>query len=177
MKKITKEDAIKELAVFTDKFESVILSTVSNDCEPFASYSPFVKDESGNFYVFVSTAVAHSHNMNATKKAHIMFLEDESKCDHIYARKRLYYNVDCEKFDENDSREEEIHDLFKKKFGDKVSFFSAMKDFRFYKLIPKDGSLVLGFGAAYKIAEDGKSLKLNDMGHSQTHEKGLGKKD
>ena len=70
--------------------------------------------------------------MNATKKAHIMFLEDESVTDHIYARRRIYFRADAEKFEENDEREEKIHDLFKKRFGDKVSFFSMMKDSRFY---------------------------------------------
>ena len=175
MKRISIEDAQKELVPFLQNIQSVLLSTVDADGEPFASYSPFVEDEEGNFYVFISTAVKHSHNMNATKKAHIMFLEDESVTDHIYARRRMYFKVDSEKFEEDDTREEKIHNLFKKRFGDKVSFFSMMKDSRFYKLSPKEGNFVLGFGAAYKIASDRKTLELNDKGHSTSHSEGLKK--
>ena len=99
MKSISIEDAQKEMVPFLENIQSVLLSTVDIDGEPFVSYSPYVEDEEGNFYVFISTAVNHSHNMNATKKAHIMFLEDESVTDHIYARKRMYFKADAEKFD------------------------------------------------------------------------------
>ncbi|MGK0256349.1 MAG: putative heme iron utilization protein [Arcobacteraceae bacterium] len=175
MQKITNEDAQQELVPFLQNIQSVLLSTVDAECEPFVSYSPFVEDEEGNFYVFISTAVKHSHNMNATGKAHIMFLEDESVTDHIYARRRMYFKADAEKFEENDSREEKIHNLFKKRFGDKVSFFSMMKDSRFYKLSPREGNFVLGFGGAFKIANDRKTLELNDKGHSKSHDEGLKK--
>jgi len=175
MKRITIEQATHELATFTDNVSSVILSTVSSECEPFASYSPFVEDDEGNFYVFISTAVMHSHNMNATKKAHILFLEDESKTEHIYVRRRMYFKADTEKFEEDDDRASAIFKLFQDKFQDKVSHFSMMKDSRIYKLMPKDGNLVLGFGSAYKISNDRKSLLVNDKGHSKSHEAGLKK--
>jgi len=175
MKSISIEEAQNEMVPFLQNIQSVLLSTVDKDSEPFASYSPFVEDEEGNFYVFISTAVNHSHNMNATKKAHIMFLEDEGVTDHIYARRRMYFRADAEKFEEEDERAEAIHDLFKKRFGDKVSFFSMMKDSRFYKLTPREGNFVLGFGAAYKISDDRKTLSLNDKGHSRSHSEGLKK--
>ncbi|CAA6815657.1 MAG: Pyridoxamine 5-phosphate oxidase [uncultured Campylobacterales bacterium] len=175
MTRITKEDAQKELQIFTKNIQSVNLSTVSIDGEPFASYSPFVEDENGNFYVFISTAVQHSHNMSANPKAHILFIEDEHKTEHIYARRRLYFKATVDRFEENDKREEKIHQLFIDRFADKVSFFSMMKDSRFYKLIPSEGNFVLGFGAAFKISDDRKILDLNDKGHSKSHEEGLKK--
>lgn len=175
MQKITIEDAQTQLVSFTKNMESLNLSTANKEGEPYASYSPFVEDEEGNFYIFISTAVAHSHNMSATGKAHIMFLEDESKSDHIYARRRMYFKAKAEKFDQNDERDEEIHFLFKEKFQDRVSFFSMMKDSRFYKLMPSDGNLVLGFGSAYKISDDRKTLSLSEAGHSRSHDEGLKK--
>ena len=50
-----------------------------------------------------------------------------------------------------------------------------MKDSRFYKLSPRDGNFVLGFGGAYKISADRKTLKINDGGHSRSHAEGLKK--
>jgi putative heme iron utilization protein len=173
MKKITIEEATKIMLTFTDDIESVNLATVSTDGEPFASYSPYVEDEKGNYYVFISTAVMHSHNMNATKKAYIMFLQDESKASHIYARQRLSFKAEVEKFKEDDKRANGIFELFDKKFGDRVSFFSMMKDSRIYKLIPKDGKLVLGFGSAYNLSKNKKILGINDKGHSSSHDNGL----
>jgi len=175
MKRITKSDAVRELETFTDNVESVILSTVSKKGEPFASYSPFVEDKEGNFYVFISTAVPHSHNMFSTKKAHIMFLEDESKTEHIYARRRLYFSAECEKFEEDDVREEDILKLFKEKFRSRVSFFSSMKDSRIYKLKPSNGNIILGFGSAFKVNENRKEVSLSEREHSKSHEAGLAK--
>ena len=88
--KVYKQEKVQaDLDIFLDDIKTVILSTVSSDGEPFASHSPFVRDEEGNFYVFISTSVQHSHNMYNNGKAHILFLEDESKTKHIYARRRL----------------------------------------------------------------------------------------
>ena len=175
MKRITIEEAQNEMVPFLQNIQSVLLSTVDADAEPFVSYSPYVEDEEGNFYVFISTAVKHSHNINATGKAHIMFLEDESVTEHIYARRRMYFKAKAEAFTEDDKREEKIHNLFKERFGEKVSFFSMMKDSRFYKLTPSEGNFVLGFGGAFKISDDRKTLSLNDQGHSKSHSEGLKK--
>lgn len=179
MKIMKKEEAQKELDCFLDNISTVVLSTTDKEGEPFASYSPFVEDEEGNFYVFVSTAVQHSHNMYNTQKAHLLFIEDESKTEHIYARRRLYFKAKAEKFEENDSRFEKIAALFEQKHGEQAALVRKMPDSRFYKLTPYDGNLVLGFGAAFKIEEDNKTVrKLNTMGgkaHGGTHEENLKK--
>lgn len=179
MKRYTIEEAQAEFDVYTQNIKSVVLSTVSKDGEPFASYSPFAQDEEGNFYVCVSTAVQHSHNMYATKKAHIMFLQDEQDAMHIYARRRLYFKAEVEKFEPNDERFEKVALLFEEKLGKAGSLVRTMSDARVYKLIPSEGNLVLGFGAAFKIDETNKKvLELNTLGgkaHGGTHEEGLKK--
>lgn len=181
MKIMKKEEAQKELDGFLNNIKTVILSTVSSEGEPFASYSPYVQDEESNFYVFVSTAVQHSHNMYDTKKAHLLFIEDEANTEHIYARKRLYFKAKAEKFEENDSRFEKIAQLFEKKHAEQASLVRKMPDSRFYKLSAYDGNIVLGFGAAFKLEEDNKTIKkLNTMGgkaHGKSHEEGLKKND
>lgn len=178
-KMMKKEEAQKELDVFLDNIKTVVLSTVSSEGEPFASYSPYVQDEEGNFYVFVSTAVQHSHNMYNTKKAHLLFIEDESKTEHIYARRRLYFKAKAEKFEENDERFEKIAKLFEAKFDKQAALIRMMPDSRFYKLTPYDGNLVLGFGAAFKLDETNKNIDklqtMNGKAHSGTHEEGLKK--
>ena len=92
--------------------------------------------------------------MVETKKAHILIMEDESSADHIYARKRLYFGATC-KLEED---EEKIFKLFDDRYADKLSFLRTMKDFKIIKITPQERSLVLGFGAAYKMGVDGKLL-------------------
>ncbi|QKF74394.1 heme utilization protein HutZ [Aliarcobacter faecis] len=178
---IKKDKAQEELNVFLNNIKTVILSTVSSDGEPFASYSPFVQDENGNFYVFISTSVQHSHNMYNTGKAHLLFIEDESDTKHIYARRRLYFKAKAEKFDENDERTEKIAQLFEKRFDKQASLVRDMPASRFYKLTPSEGNFVIGFGAAYKLDETNKNIKelntMNGKAHGETHELGLKKDD
>jgi len=178
---MSKDKAQKELDIFLNNIKTVILSTVDKEGEPFASYSPYVQDEEGNFYVFVSTAVQHSHNMYNTQKAHLLFIEDESATDHIYARRRLYFKAKAEKFEAEDERFEKIAILFEKRHGEQASLVRKMPDSRFYKLTPYDGNLVLGFGAAFKLDETNTKIeKLQTMkgkAHGQSHEKNLHSND
>lgn len=171
--KISKADALKALEVFTKQMDSVILSTVSKEGYPFASYAPFVEDEGGNYYICISGYVPHAHNLTQTKKASIMFIQDECKAVHPFGRERLYFDAMAEKFAQNDKREEAIAKLFREKFDDKVSFMLKMPDFRIYKLNPKNGSLVLGFGAAFNVSDDKKTLTFKNALHEQKHEENL----
>lgn len=174
--KISKADALKALGTFTDNLNSVILSTVSKEHNPFASYAPFVEDENGCYYICISGYVPHSHNLTQTKKASIMFIEDESVAVHPFGRKRLYFDALADKFEPNDKREEKIAKLFSEKFGEKASFMLKMPDFRVYKLTPKNGSLVLGFGAAFNVSDDKKTLTFKNALHEEKHEKHLKEK-
>lgn len=174
--RINKEEAQMELNTFTQKFQSLTLATVSKESVPFASYAPFVEDEKGRYYICVSGHVPHSHNMNETKKVSIMFIEDEKEAGHPFGRKRLYFDAKAKKFEKDEKKQEKIAGLFMDKFGDKVTFMLKMPDFRIYKISPKEGSLVLGFGAAFRVSKDKKILKAKTKFHAKTHEKNLKEK-
>jgi len=133
-----------------DKY-SLILSTTNAENEPLTNYSPFVKIDD-DYYISVSSNLPHYTNIMQTHKAHVLIIEDESKAEHIYARKRLYFSVSCELEDDS----EKIFKLFDARYEGKLSFLREMKDFKVIKLTPKEKSLVLGFGAAYKMDIDGK---------------------
>lgn len=173
VKRMTTEEALQQLQDFTNAKSSLMLATVSKDGEPFASYAPFVEDEEHNYYIYVSAHVQHSINMIETQKASIMFVDDESASANIFARKRLYASAKAEKFTEDDARTPKINALFEKKFGNKAKMVITMEDFRVYKLTPHDASLVLGFGAAFRVSNDRKTLTLKTAKHQVEHEKNL----
>ena len=150
MKKYTNEEIIEEFQTFSQDKHSLILSTVNSDNTPLTSYSPFVENEN-NYYICISSMLPHYKNIIQTKKTHVLLMEDESQAAHIYARKRLYFNASCSLVED----EEAIFKLFDNRYGDKLSFLRSMKDFKIIKLTPAEKSLVLGFGAAYKMGRNG----------------------
>jgi putative heme iron utilization protein len=150
------KDIIETFKNFDADKYSLILSTTSVENEPLTNYSPFVK-LGEDYYISVSSNMPHFKNMFETKKAHVLIIEDEATAGHIYARKRLYFSVDCEVEEDK----EKIFKLFDERYGDQLSFLRDMKDFKILKLTPKEKSLVLGFGAAYKMGTDGKLANKN----------------
>ncbi len=178
IRKMSNEEAQTILDSFTNDIKSVMLATVNEEGQPFSSYSPYVEGKDGNYYVLLSAIVPHSHNMAVTKKAHIMFIEDESASEDVYKRRRLYFDADVEKFDENDAQ---IMELFFERFGQTAKHLAKMADFRMYKLTPKNGNIVLGFGAAFRIDENrkiseqntGKEKLTSGHPHGTTHEKNI----
>lgn len=148
---MTPETLKQEFETFDADKRSLIISSISSEGEPLTSYAPFVK-EGNNYFISISSNLPHFKNIQATKKAHILIIEDEATAEHIYARKRLYFSAACQVVEEGS---EEIYALFDKRYGESLSFLRSMKDFKIIKLTPGEKSLVLGFGAAYIMGVDG----------------------
>lgn len=159
MAKLKNEEILQEYETFSHDKYSLIVSTTNSKNIPLTNYSPFV-EESGSYFICVSSNLPHFKNMQETKKAHILIIEDEKEASHIYGRKRLYFNASCEIIEDS----EPIFKLFDKRFKDELSFFRKMKDFKVIKLIPEEKSLVLGFGGAYIMDKDG-NIGQKNIGH------------
>ena len=156
MKKYSNEEIIEQFNTFSQDKHSLIVSTTNHQNNPLTNYSPFVEYES-NYYICVSSMLPHYDNMYASKKAHVLIIEDEAAASHIYARKRLYFDVTCEL----EVEEETVFKLFDERYEDQLSFLKTMKDFKIIRLMPKEKSLVLGFGAAYQMDINGKLIQKN----------------
>ena len=159
MKKDSTEEIIEIFKTFTHDKKSLIVSTSNDNNEPLTNYSPFVENDN-KFYICVSSSMPHFENMKTTQKAHVMVLQDENEASHIYARQRLYFGASCKVVED----EKPIFALFDQRYGESLSFLQTMKDFKIIELSPKEKSLVLGFGAAYKMNEQGE-LENKNIGH------------
>lgn len=173
MTSINQQKALKIAQNFTQNLNSVILSTCDNLANPFASYAPFVEDDNKNIYICISGFVKHSKNLSETKKANLLFIDDESKTKNIFARQRLYGDVTSEMFQKNDERNDKIYQLFEEKFAEKANFLRQMPDFRIYKLSFSEANLVLGFGATYSISGDFQKISAKTGFHEKNHEDNL----
>ena len=143
--------AQQSYATFIDPFRSVVLATTDAKGRPHASYAPFVVDEQRRFYCLVSGMAEHTGNLQATGKACVMFIEDESAAQQIFARRRLTYDCRADFVPAGDPLRADIARRFTERFGGIAQQLLSMPDFRPARLIPVRGRFVIGFGEAFEV--------------------------
>jgi heme iron utilization protein len=135
--------------------ESLLLASVGADGTPHASYAPAVATESGKYYIHISELAKHFHNLSKTGKVSALLIEDEKDAANIFARKRLTLEGRAVKMDKESPAWNAVMERFTAKFG---AFFEQslknLKDFHTFELTFESGTLVLGFGAAYRLTGD-----------------------
>ena len=151
MSETNQDKLLETYQAFPDRFGSAVLATVSGEGTPQASYAPCVVDESRNIYIFVSGLSAHTQNLTATGKANVLFIEDESKTQQIFARMRLSYDCTATLLERESTQWNAIAQQFEDRFGNIVEVMRGLADFRIFQLQPQSGNFVVGFGAAYKV--------------------------
>jgi hypothetical protein len=143
-----------EYEKFTTEFTSIIMSTISKEGIPDASYAPFVIDNDKNIYIYVSGLATHTQNIHNHPFVSVLFIEDEVKTKEIFARRRLNFNCTANLVERESEKWQQIVDKFEIRFGELISTLRSLPDFRIFQLTPKNGRFVIGFGAAYNISSD-----------------------
>jgi len=134
--------------------QTLILATAGESPTPESSYVPYVRDEAGNLYVFVSEMARHTINLRTGKPASVMLIEDESAAKQIFARRRATYTVSPEELPRDSDECATQIEAFRARFGEMIDMLAGMKDFHMIKLTPTSGRVVLGFAAAFRITGD-----------------------
>ena len=136
---------------FLKDFQSTVIGTLDKDGLPFGSYAPFVHTNH-KFYIFISNVAKHAINLQRTPKASLVFIEDESKTEQIFARKRVSLQCSSTLIARENEKFTEIMNVFKSKFSEEmVSMLMGMTDFNLYELSTDYGEATFGFGEAYSI--------------------------
>ena len=143
--------ADQDLLDFFEQAQTAILSTVSTNGNPDASYAPVWLDKYRNFYVYVSSLAKHTANLLYTKKSSVMLIEDQQKASSLFARKRLSLECSVELVSMEDPQYAFYLDNFEKKFGEIVKQLRGMDDFKLFRMIPKKGRMVTGFAGAFQV--------------------------
>ncbi|MGD1931908.1 MAG: HugZ family protein [Leptolyngbyaceae cyanobacterium] len=136
---------------FPSRLQSLMLSTISAEGQPQASYTPFVMAGDRAFYIFVSGLSKHTQNLQTTAKAGILLIEDEAQAPQIFARQRLMYDCGVVLIERHDPQWAGLADKFKARFGNLIDMLRQLPDFQIFKLTPQAGRFVVGFGAAYEV--------------------------
>lgn len=145
------EAAAEAYRSFTDRFDSIMLSTVSAEGQPNASYAPCIVDPARNVYIYVSGLSTHTRNLQAVPQASILFIEDEQDTQQIFARKRLSYDCTAQLLAADAPEWTQVADQFQQRFGKMVELLRSLPDFRIFRLTPTQGRFVVGFGAAFEV--------------------------
>jgi putative heme iron utilization protein len=143
-----------EYEKFPTEFTSIMMSTISKEGIPDASYTPFVIDDDKNIYIYVSGLATHTQNIHNHPFVSVLFIEDEVKTKQIFARRRLNFNCTANLVERESEKWQQIVDKFQIRFGELISTLRSLPDFRIFQLTPKNGRFVIGFGAAYNISSD-----------------------
>jgi putative heme iron utilization protein len=150
----TDASLIADIVAFRDSFRSAILATVDTEGNPESSYAPCVISDAGVFYVFVSLLARHTGNMLNQGAVSLMFIEEESACSNIFARRRLVYQCRAEAIERTADAWQVVMTQFDESFGKFMGALKSLPDFRLIQLTPQAGNYVTGFGKAYRLTGD-----------------------
>jgi putative heme iron utilization protein len=166
----------KNLDEFLKDFKSLTISTIDEKQNPFSSYAPFVKVDN-KYYVYISQMAKHTQNLTNNDKCSLFFIEDESECKNLFARKRVMIQCTTKKIDQDGDNENSLLNEFRNKFGEEmINMLKNMNDFHVFEFKPFYGEAVFGFGKAYNLGGEG----FNDFVQreaSNTKGHGHGSKD
>ena len=141
----------QEVREFQAGFRSVMMATVNKDGVPEASYAPYVADGSGRFYVLVSGLARHTGDFQDTGQVSLLFIENEEAARNPFARRRLTLHCDVAAVPRESPVHEQMLGEFSRNFGQFINTLRVLPDFRLFRLTPRGGLYVRGFGQAFRL--------------------------
>lgn len=151
-----------EVLDFINSRRSLQLATIKKDGAPFASYAPFaIGDEC--LYVLLSEVAIHAVNLQANPVASVLIVEDEDTAKELFARIRVNYLMDAELLAVDSEDWQQGLGLLHQRHGQRILNLSEHEDFKLFRLTPREGRYVKGFGRAYRL--EGKTLSGEAVSH------------
>lgn len=165
--KPTLEEILPEARAFHRAFGSLLLATTDAAGQPHASYAAHLADAWGHFHIYISELAAHTGNLRARGRASVMFIEDEDKAGHLFARKRLTCDCRAEWVPRNTPPWHETMDRFVAEHGQFMEMLKGLEDFQLFRLVPEKAVYVRGFAQAYELSGEQLSeiRHINGQGH------------
>lgn len=131
--------------------QTLLLSSVSAENLPQISYAPYVQDQAGTFYIYVSDLARHTVNLLKNRQASILFIRPESESDNLFARERVVFNCRVREVERDDENYNSQLQAMREKFGEVIEVLRSLADFHLLALNPENGQYVVGFGRAFRI--------------------------
>ena len=152
---------------FFESRSSLVLSTFDSKGILETSVAPFVSDDQGHLYLFISELAQHTQNILhwiSAKQASIesdlcippglvscLLVADETQTEQLFARERLTMQLAFAEINRASADFELILTRFESQFGEIVPLLKSLPDFHLIQLIPVSGGYVKGFGQAFSF--------------------------
>ena len=149
---------------FKTNVKTLALATLTEEARPNISYAPFVEDDNGNFYLFLSQLAHHTQELLSHEVASILLMEDEQDSRQIFARQRISYHCEVDVILADELEYELMLNALEQRFGNIIQLLRGLPDFILFKLKPYEGRYVKGFGKAYELVGEG----LTELKHIDT---------
>ncbi len=134
--------------------QTLQLATLDTNGNPAISYAPFVRDEMGNFYIFISGLASHAQDLLQHPAVAVMLIADEQDARQIFARTRVTYQCSAEVVTRDTPEATSLLDAMQARFGEVVGVLRGLGDFVLFRLKPQSGRFVMGFGQAFVLTGD-----------------------
>ena len=131
--------------------QTLLLSTASTGGVPDISYAPFVRDNAGVFYIYVSEMACHTVNLLNNPLGSLLFIRPESEARNLFARERAVLNCSVNEISRDDAIYADRIQALQDQFGEVVSVLRSLPDFHLFALRPETGRYVVGFSQAFTI--------------------------
>ncbi len=133
------------------RFRTIILGTTSPDGHPDASVAGAVVGDDGAFHVFVSQLATHTRHLLATGRASVLVVEDEAAAAQPLARRRLTFACAAILVPRATVEHAAALAALRTRLGPAFDLLARLDDFHLFRLSPRHGRLVAGFGQAYVV--------------------------
>jgi putative heme iron utilization protein len=161
-----------EVESFLETFQTLIMASLTLEGEPHASTAPYIR-VGNDFYILISTVAQHGRNLLSNPNVSLLFVEDESQCVQPFARKRVTIEAVASEISREDDPYVTVIERFKAHFDPElVTSLTQMGDFHLFRLSPKSGSVVMGFGKAYRLDHNLEMLTQIMGQHQRGHGNG-----
>jgi len=148
------EQLLKDIGQLTSSFQTVLMGTCSREGDPEISYSPCVIVDSV-LYVFVSELSVHTGNLRDNPRASLLFIENESECQNLHARRRVTYRAGASLIPRDDPEWVRILQEFEGRFGEIIPLLQSLPDFHLFRFATDSATIVRGFADAHTVACNG----------------------
>jgi len=150
-------DPLEALRALRADCRSAVLATTGEDGAPEASYAPFADDgaRAGAMLVLVSGLARHTAHLVRSGRASAMLIEDESSAAQIFGRRRAAFACRVEVIARDTDGWVAGVAALEARHGSVVTMLRDLKDFQLLRLVPESGTLVLGFGRAWRLSGPG----------------------
>lgn len=151
-KKIDLEKNKEKYMEFVESRNTLVLSMLDQEGNPFSSCAPFVKND-GKLYIYISEVAEHYYLLEQSKRIDALLIADEADSKNAFATERARWQ--CIPNNIGNDGHEEIFNLFHEVHGKAMVDMLRGLDFSLFELTPLQGRYVIGFGMAFNVDIDG----------------------